>query len=473
MATAAPSKPKRPRQSNQESFDFIFEVYTPPPAFDEHGGASKDAWWTKSPNSFYDDFVEKSTSLIGTKLVARVLRRTIGGFFDENTFGERANKMKGKRPNWYRLDFPRLARDWGNTVDGVKKALEYVAGEVHALKLQKRGAETWAAIDEEAFREMPKPTPIERPGNTKEAREARKAATMPTVNLPASGDEGEESQPQEEVPLSAVCPKGEECPLIAKYAQDPQNESGTGEIRESSKEPNQYCSIKTAPEPPPAEPTFSAQTPVVKPGQNTSSPLGMEIDAIRVRDAHGSILSTAASYGRITAMAINGRLLDFTVDGKPEPAPDELSLKEITRRLNKYVPPPPNDKQCLADRLGSNVPPSIAVSVYNLIPNETAWNLLGNKIKSRWSAITSWGLVVGMAKEANGRYVDKIADERAEGSHDRDIEVRGQQRMRGYRRESFEGALRHWDELSPEEKAIYRAEFPSECPTETESPECH
>jgi len=399
----------------QQSFDWTLQ---PAPAMKDRGN------FTQTPKEVLRQFMAACDSMAAARLVAYIVDETYGGQFDPRVYGDRGQRgeraeelrKRGERPNCIPLTIARIAEICCVSESGALKVKPYLEKELAILKTDNLHGQEWYWLDYEQMRGLKAITPrtvTPKAATTNIPTDIRPVG-MPMVRVPDS---------DVEIPLAAACPSGDSCCLVAKYAGpspcggnshlvdtitpafakhtlEGRNGDHSGAAANGNGAPSNGHK-------PTLEGRFSPQTLVLKPGADAQTiTLGGDIEAVRVRNTHGDVVSMSGSLtGRILELTLSGELpidnaaiLDSA--SGTNGAAGKLTLDEVTRRLNNR----------LRDRLATRAPASVTNGVFQLIQTERAWQLLETKISNDWKRITSWKLLPLFAKDAADAYADELAD---------------------------------------------------------------
>jgi hypothetical protein len=438
--------------------------------FDPQKPAEMPKAWTTTPHEFFRKFLRGCDSIGLIRLAGHVLDNTLGGQFDPRIYGRETEgfNKKNLRPNCVPLTGAEMEEITGQTESGVAKVVA-LGQSLGVVRSERKFGKLWYFIDWDSVSKM-------------EASEPRKVAPKPeTTNIPHDIPHGMPMVTvpgsSEAIPLSAACPSGEACCLVAKYSGPPC--SGNAGLVEKittcmteSAEQGRFIPANLQP--------------------ITAKSLREAIDKVQFR--RGGI-----DYNQlpVEAISLTGRTLDITLapspgarsqdwlvnqrdhdliaeevvraSGASSPNPssghsgnvvgnvvgnsgveaaDRLTLADITRKLNERLRP----------KFGSKVPPSVANGVYQLIQTEAAWSCLNACISRRQNHIKSWNVLIkgpegkGIAHEAAEAYADELAAFPPPAP-------RNHREPRWANEGMWAADKAHWDELSAEQKDFYRGMF--------------
>jgi hypothetical protein len=359
MSTGSAARAKKkPADGRQQTLDLRFQLA---PEVKKNGTLFSNDDWEKLDAAV--------TSAIGFRLVYAVVRGTYGGRVDPRVYGAEAaaylaEKSAYPHPGWVPFSMADLMRIGIATESGVNKAVAELR-EI-GLETQRMDGQTWYRLAPEKLR-------------------AAARATVRRVSPKA-----------EETNIPTDAPSTSEIELPSEINNLPQCElSQTAELGSFTQ------SLADQP-----ERTFSPQTIVVKPGeQSPPLPLWAAIDTIRLRNPN--------SFDLVTTLSITGRILDVT----PTPAPaaaappkapsqneDALSYEQLKERLNRLF----------RKKIGEVLPKEFGAQIHNLIPTGRAWReFFEPQLTENAHRVRKWPFLVLLAKKASEAYLEELADERA------------------------------------------------------------
>ncbi len=360
--------------SDQASFDFLEAL----PDISARGN------YTQMPNELHDFGMAYPDQGRARLFLEWFVMKTYGGQFDPN-LGPRAKALraKGARPKHLALTMAQIAdvmRIAGES--GAQKKIDFLVNETRVLRRAKAMGQIWYWIDYGRLAEF-------------------QPAEFRTVQ-----------RPQRTAPEVSNIPSDAPLHQAAQVTKDPisHRDSLIDSVQVADNtQPALKCCFQVSH----SSEEFDRSTPVLKPGSDapSTSPIGQEIEMVRVRDANGSIIAQAASLGRITSMLVQDRILDLTTDAILNlDTAGPITLAKLTADLNAL----------LGDKLAANIPTALAAKIHEIIHTERAYAILAESIRQRWNKVKTWGLLyyltdegrpAGLAVEAAERYETVVAED--------------------------------------------------------------